>query len=834
LWGGLAFTSDGEILASASDDKTVRLWSVKDGKFQTLTGHKGHVSSIAFSPDNRHLASGSSDWTIRVWNVSTRAPEKVIRVNEKEEPGNFKDNLQVAFSPDGKRLAGGNDSTLRVWDTTSWEQTFFQATPAGFVAFAPDSKTLLSAGIDWSVCNPQQLKRWDVDKGELLAAFPLRGARLTTWYHLSADGKTLAVCADNDSVVQFYDAQTGQPRYPDPGHTRQVHFVAFSPDNKLLASGGYDAVIRLWDLATAKELRKFEGHTNDIKELAFTPDGKTLASASWDATVRLWDVASAKLLWTFAANPDGIERMAMSPDGKILASCGSAKDPKIRLWNIADRTLLRVIDQFKTTVGNVVFSPDGKWLGAMARDGTVGVWDAVTGAPLRRKEKVSLAGDGMAFLSDGDSLILSGPSCSWQVYSVLNDVMRPPVRAHVPWYVKIDVRKDGRLFATGGPSGTFQLWDPSTQPPQRQTYRLFPYNTWVDAAVFSPDGRFVATANPDGTIYLFRFAKADQTPLAGLSNPDVAIQAAKQFIGHKSQRMKVAFSHDGKRAFSASRDGSARIWNVATGTELLSLPHPKGVIELAVSPDDSQLITTCEDLILRVWDVASGKETRRFEGEHGRWELSLSPDGTRLMASANDSQGQKTVILDFKTGIEMQRLPYLAFGTWTPDGRRLFISEVNQLRLVNAAEDVAIFPFFGHRNWIRSTAVSPDGLLGLTCAGGPFEPVSGNFESDFSARLWDLRTGQQLHCWQETSFTRHDVAFTPGGRRALASSLDGTIRVYDISTGKELACLEAPAPVWGVAVSPDGRAVLGGCHDGVMRLWELPEGVADPPAGKGK
>jgi WD40 repeat protein len=507
-------------------------------------------------------------------------------------------------------------------------------------------------------------------------------------------------------------------------------------------------------------------------------------------------------------------RFAISADGNLLAS--GSYDGTVRLWDIPGRALLKTFRGFKSSTWAVAFSRDGKYFAASSEEGLCQIWEPSTGKKLRAfNEKNAL--EGLVFLPDNRLLVGGWPGLLRE-YSIENDVVLQLVRLSLVQPTSLQTRTDGRLVICAGYGGAVQLWDWTPKRPQRQTIRLFPHHTWLPGATFSPDGRHFATANPDGTVYVFRLADSGK-PLPGLSRPDVILQPEREFGRRGNEIHYVAFSHDGARAFSAC-GRNVRVWDVAKGTQLFSLDHPHRVVRLAVSPEDGALVTACDDEIVRFWDVTTGKESRRLEGQHGAWWLAMSPDGSEIMTDHDGS----TIISSFKTGAELRRFPAIG-NAWTPDGKHL----LGHRGVHDANTGSIVTPISGHRAWLRDVTVSPDGSLGLTCSGWLGNGQSAGWGADCSARLWDLRTGQELRCWQETSFTRWGAAFTPGGRRAVVGSHDGTIRVYDIATGKELACLESPVGIIGVAVSPDGRSVIGGCCDGVLRLWRLPDDIADPP-----
>ena len=280
---GVVFSPDGERLASAGNDHTVRLWNADSGQQigEPLEGHADMVETVAFSPDGNRLASGSDDGTVRLWNADSG--------QQIGEPlnGHTGTVWSVVFSPDGHRLASaGDDGTARLWNADSGQQIGVLKGHTSTVlrgVFSPDGRRLATASVDGTV------RLWNVGDGKQIGD-PLEHTTPLLGVAFSPDGHRLA-SAGWDGTVRLWDADSGQQiGEPLKGSTDPVSDVTFSPDGHRLASAGWDDKVRLWDAGTGQPIgTALEGHAGTVSGVAFSPDGHRLASSSWDGTVRLWD-----------------------------------------------------------------------------------------------------------------------------------------------------------------------------------------------------------------------------------------------------------------------------------------------------------------------------------------------------------------------------------------------------------------------------------------------------------------------------------------------------------------------------------------------------------------
>jgi len=482
----VAFSPDGQILASGLSDGTIKLWDVATGtEIRTLRGHTGAVNSVAFSPDGKTLASGSNDDTIKLWDVATGTEIRTLR-------GRAGEVYFVVFSPDGKILASGSAAkTIKLWDvatgteirTLAWHDSLFNP-----VAFSPDGK-ILALG-RWG----GTIQLWDVATGTEIRTIEGHTSSVVS-VAFSPDGKTLA-SGSADDTIKLWDVATGTELRTLRGHTGAVYSVAFSPDGKILALGLWGGTIQLWDVAKGTEIRTLEAHTGWVSSVAFSPDGQILASGLPNGTIKLWDVAKGAELHTLFRHKGPVNSVAFSPDGKTLAS--GSDDRTIKLWDVVTGTQIRTIEGHTGRVNSVAFSPDGKTLASGSDDRTIKLWNVATGTEIRTLRGHTGAVNSVAFSPDGKTLASGSKDDTIKLWDVATGTEIRTFQSK--WVNSVAFSPDGKVLASGSDDKTIKLWDVTTG---RELRTLTGHTNWVRSVAFSPDGKVLASGSADGTILLW-------------------------------------------------------------------------------------------------------------------------------------------------------------------------------------------------------------------------------------------------------------------------------------------------------------------------------------------
>ncbi len=543
VWN-VSFSPDGKTIASASGDGTIKIWNLANGKeIRTLTGYKGAVRAVSFAPDGLTIASSGSDGTVKLWNLADgRAGTGALPLRTFAGHRGWATN--VTFSPDGLAIASsGSDRTVKLWnpaDGTEIATLTGHTNAVRSVSFSNDGKTLASPGEDGLV------KLWDVQNLTLLTTLQAHSKEvwMVKFSPPDSNSPTLATASEDGTVKLWNLSRLGDIESQTlKGHSGRVAGLSFSPDGRTLATAGTDRTVRLWHLAGI-EPKVLESHRSHVFSAVFSPDGKTIASGSGDRTVKLWNAQNGSEIKTFLGHQGAVTSVSFDPDGKILASASG--DRTIKLWNLESGSEIKTLSGHQSGIDSVVFSPDGKILASSAIDKTVKLWNIESGTEIKT------------------------------------------LKGHLERVRSVTFSPNGKILASAGNDRTIFFWDLNNLESLPSSIQKA-HNSRITSLRFSPDGKILASACDDSTIKLW--------------NPETATELTT-IKGHGTWVKSISFSPDGKTLASASFDRTIKLWNVADGKEIATFDgHRDRVNDVNISPDGKTLVSASDDASLRIWNL---------------------------------------------------------------------------------------------------------------------------------------------------------------------------------------------------------------------------------------
>ena len=597
----LAVDCTQHLIASASEDTTVKLWRLDGALVRSLTGHQAGVLDVRFSADGEYVASASLDHTIRIWRSEDGDCTQILETPTASV-------TSVSFSPTEALLAATySDACIRVWNYLTGEEIHAwegHEDWARTVAFSPDGTLLVTGGED------QAVRLWSV-AGESVCTFPsVQGwVRSVAWH---PDGKMLASAGDATTLRLW--SRDGRKLKTLYGHEDWVRSVAFSPDGTKLASASDDQTIKIWGIEGTIQQTFYQ--RSSVHSLAWSADSQCVISGGDDDLVHMWRLsgppepicrAHAGMVWNTCWHPS--KDWALSAGG----------DSQIKLWN-AQGELLHSMDGHKKGVHSLAWSPKGDFFASGSADGSVRVWSewgdnvetllghesAVWHVCYRPEMKpgVNSEEERLASVSSDRTLRIWTPDGK-----LLNTFT-----GHTDTIWHVDFCADGVHLVTASEDNTLRLWHVDKGLLQTVPRVAQGHDGSVWCAAFSPKGDYLASGDADGDVRLWRLSEQEQQ-LSIEPNPIV-------LKGHRDWIRGLSFSADGAFLASASDDGTVRLWALSDHAMTLNdskdaqgrgndiermLPalagHEGVVWDVSFDASGEKLATAGADGTLRIWDL---------------------------------------------------------------------------------------------------------------------------------------------------------------------------------------------------------------------------------------
>jgi WD40 repeat protein len=636
------------------------------------------------------------------------------------------------------------------------------------------------------------------------------------------DGRWL-ISAGHDFSVRLWDLNTGRQVRILGRHSREVNTLAVCPDSSCVVSGANDQVLKLWEIPSGRLVRTFTGHTGSIYCAIFSKDGQQLISGSGDPphfegrkpdfSIRIWDVKSGRQLRKLEGHLKTVASVDLDRDGRVLAT--GSFDGTVKLWDFNTGTVLRTIDGFREEV-KAQFSPDGSLL-VTASLGRIELWEVLTGRSIgmvARDAKPYVVvfhptAFQVAYASEGTVKLLDGK----------NGRKAGSLKSAAKFVESIAYSRDGRWLASGYVEGTIRLWDTATQ---KKKFSLSGYVSQLDSLSVSPNGLWIASGGRrDSSIKIWSLESGS---------------LAHSLKSENNEVQALAFSHDGLRLaasgekYSATVEASVEIWEVASGRRISAFNYPTRRVEfVAFSPDGRWLAASGVEGTVKIWDVQTQTEVQTLSPANKA--VAFAADGSWVATGSRDNA---LSFWELPSGRLLRKLPDIEWGyTMSPDRRWLAstgrltdfkiwdLGSVEESSKSNSDPSVLlswntnvhrrVHVCKGHHEFVSDVAFSPDSQA----------VASGSW--DGRVKLWDPRTGREIRTLSGHTSGVVSVAFSPDGKHLYSGAWDGTVRIWDVATGEETASLIAArsSEDW-LTVAPDG--LFDGTPDAMQQVaWKVNE-----------
>ncbi len=634
-------SQDGAWLASVGHDQSLRFWNLEGYEeqrvLQHLAGHRDSVLRAVTSADGHSIFSASRDRTVTQWDAATGKAVQVFREGHRLLA------TSVHGSAHGKKLVtAAVDGTVRGWDVTTGVELFRLEETGRGAALA------VSRGEDWlATSEPEgRIHVWNMHRIEHAAhrtkAAVLEGhGGLVTSVAFDRQQRVLA-SGDEHGLILIWNTADWTLRHRLSEHSLRINALAFDAGSRLY-SGSDDHAAIIWDVDQGQPLRRLP-HTSPVVDVKTAEHAGWVITAASDGRVQQWQDSESEPVWELPMSRERVASVAISPDDRRLAIVES-ETRRVRVWDLTTRRELErggaqgdvrpILDLARE--GGVVWSAEflAPWQLVTIGGDEARLWDLSSG-----KEVMTFGPQGavaaLDVSSDGQFLVTSSWDHSAKVWNIasakveltLEQPLAGELGAHGDHVLAAQFAPHAAEVATASADGTIRFWSLDNG----RVLRTLPHGVPVHCLMFSADGQWLYTGAHDGHVRKWNArtgellasqlahawgvrhltlsrdgrqlatAGADRLGQVWRLGQGTFLEPVATLAGHTAAVTGIAFSHAGDRAFTSSEDGTAKVWETSSGTEILNLvAHSAGVTSVSVSPHELSVITTGRDGLVTIW-----------------------------------------------------------------------------------------------------------------------------------------------------------------------------------------------------------------------------------------